>query len=1097
MTASLVRATTDGTLVFSSDGAFRYTPNTGFAGTDSFTYVVTDGVVGSPVETVTIHVTDTAPVASPLTFSTLHDQTLLVSADQGLLSNASDADNDPLTLSIGTQPSHGTLVWNADGSFQYTPNAHWAGVDSFTYSISDGILNTGTLVATLNVTDAVPTLTNSTFSFPHDTHLLVNAQSGLLSFANDADNDPLTITLLTQPTHGTLTTLPDGAFKYIPNTGYAGTDYFTYSVNDGVYSSPAATVILNVTNSPPVAANLDYSVNYDTTLAVPAWTTGTGVQGVIANSTNADNDPLTLTVLTQPTDGTLQMMADGGFLYTPNTDFVGTDSFTYKLFDGAALSNVATVDIVVHNDPPVVPAMTFNVDRDSILSITDPTQGALANAYDPENDPTIFTLNTSTTHGSLTINPDGTFLYQPNVGFVGADSFTFSVSDGVSTTTTTDTLNVIDSAPTAQNVTYNVSAGTTLTLTGNGVLGNASDANGDPLTAIATTQPSNGTLSFNSKGTFSYTPNAGATTDSFDYQAFDGRSYSNAAIVTFNIVASQTATQLTVALASRTSANAAAQSTFNQAILAANITRIQSEFSTLTGFATTARSDGATFTSAVNAATLQAQINLVTTQAADDAAQAAALASYTQSQQATDDTLWSNQANADQTYYASMNSAALTAASSDTTSAVLAQNGQAAADATFQTAQNNAFLTQQANNASAEDAFETASVAAQQAYQAALVQPQQQYQAALSAAVATQTAAFGTAQSTYQASLTTAQASLQSTQASANLAYQTTLAGAQQFLTSQLANALSNYNGAVALAASEYGTPSSTGGTPTVTADPGYQAAVTAARATYAAAVDAANAAYNSASNAAHLVQANAVAAAQVAQAEQDAAALTTEQAAQASAASTYQAALVTAQVAHDQALTTAQTTYHTALSTATATLNTSLQSANQTYDNAVTAAQTTWQNATDAAQAAFATTQQNLTNAYATTATAADQAYTTTLQTDQTAYNNTATAALAAQNSTIQQAGQQFVATIATAMQTQAIAQQKAQATFNAVTLPAQVAYNVAQACATASALSRSRTSSDSATFRASLSAISKSWAISTMCRSAWSRTNLSSSSP
>lgn len=141
LTAILESNPGHGSLTFHSDGSFVYTPNTNFAGTDSFTYEDYDGQAYSNVATVTINVMDQAPLAAPDQYNLQNDQTLNVSAASGVLANDSDPDGDPITAVLATGPSHGTLTLHTDGSFVYTPVAHWAGSDSFTYYANDGMMN--------------------------------------------------------------------------------------------------------------------------------------------------------------------------------------------------------------------------------------------------------------------------------------------------------------------------------------------------------------------------------------------------------------------------------------------------------------------------------------------------------------------------------------------------------------------------------------------------------------------------------------------------------------------------------------------------------------------------------------------------------------------------------------------------------------------------------------------------------------------------------------------------------------------------------------------------------------------------------------------
>jgi len=142
------------------------------------------------------------------------------------------------------------------------------------------------------------------------------------------------------PAHGTLTLNPDGSFTYTPAENFCGEDSFTYKAYDGALYSNVATVTIHVTcvNDAPVAQDDRYTTNEDTPLLVPA-------PGSSATTTTWTVTRLTAVLVSGPAHGTLTLNPDGSFTYTPAENFCGEDSFTYKAYDGALYSNVATVRI--------------------------------------------------------------------------------------------------------------------------------------------------------------------------------------------------------------------------------------------------------------------------------------------------------------------------------------------------------------------------------------------------------------------------------------------------------------------------------------------------------------------------------------------------------------------------------------------------------------------------------------------------------------------------------------------------------------------------------------------------------------------------------
>jgi len=429
LTAGVVSGTSNGTLTFNPDGSFNYTPNQGFAGTDSFTYEANDGISNSNPATVTITVTNQPPVANNDTYVTYLNQTLGTSATTGVLANDKDPNGDPLTAGVASGPSHGTLNFNPDGSFTYTPNQGYVGTDSFTYEASDGFSNSNPATVKITVLGPIPIANNDIYSTGPNKPLIVPVATGVLANDSDSNGQPLTATLVNKPSNGTLTLNSDGSFNYNPNTGYTGTDSFTYVANDGTSTSNPATVTLTIGNQPPVANNESYNVATDVPLNVPS-------PGVLANDTDPQGFPLTATVVTNPSNGTLNLNSNGSFSYTPNSGYTGTDSFTYNSNDGYLNSTTpATVTLTIGTFPPTANNDSYNASPNQSLAVTS-TNGVLANDTNVAGLPLTVSLVSSTNDGSLKLNPDGSFTYTPNTGFIGTDIFTYQATDGTLTSST-------------------------------------------------------------------------------------------------------------------------------------------------------------------------------------------------------------------------------------------------------------------------------------------------------------------------------------------------------------------------------------------------------------------------------------------------------------------------------------------------------------------------------------------------------------------------------------------------------------------------------------------------------------------------------------
>jgi VCBS repeat-containing protein len=261
---------------------------------------------------------NTAPTAAADPVTTPEDTAIVVA----VVSNDQDADGDVLTVTSASAGLHGTTVLAANGSITYTPAANYNGADSFTYGLSDnqGGVSTGTVSVTVTPANDAPVAANDSYSATEDQALTV-AAPGVLGNDSDLDLETITAVLVTPPAHGTLTLNADGSFTYTSAPNYVGGDSFTYRASDGVAQSGLATVAIGVANAndAPAGAPDTYAATEDTTLTVAA-------PGVLANDTDADDDPLSVVALASPAHGSLMLNMDGSLVYTPALNFNGTDT---------------------------------------------------------------------------------------------------------------------------------------------------------------------------------------------------------------------------------------------------------------------------------------------------------------------------------------------------------------------------------------------------------------------------------------------------------------------------------------------------------------------------------------------------------------------------------------------------------------------------------------------------------------------------------------------------------------------------------------------------------------------------------------------------
>ncbi|MGH2879618.1 MAG: tandem-95 repeat protein, partial [Solirubrobacteraceae bacterium] len=482
LSAEVVEAPEHGTLTLNSDGSFEYAPDHNYFGTDSFTYRDQDGNTPSNVATVALTVNKVVfDKALNDSYSTPEHTKLEVSAP-GVLANDKDEDSPPLALKamLVNGPAHGALTLEEDGSFSYMPEAGYHGSDSFTYKGNDGNSesNLATVSLTVEQVDQAPsnTVPGAQSTAENSTLVFSSAHSNAIS-VSDGDAEGESEQVVLGVSHGTLalgsttalTVAGEGSSKvtlggtlvalnkgleglvYTPVHDYHGGDSLEIETNDlghtglGGPKSASASIGITVTAVEyDTAVGDSYSANQNKTLTVAAT-------GVLANDTDSESLPLSAEVVTGPAHGSLTLNADGSFKYTPEADYSGNDSFTYRDQDGNTPSNVATVTITV-NKVTYDTAVNDSYSIEEGVKLEVPASGVLANDTDSHTPPLPLKaiLVSGPARGTLTLEEDGSFVYTPSAGYHGADSFTYKDEDGnteSNTATVTLAVEQVDRAP--------------------------------------------------------------------------------------------------------------------------------------------------------------------------------------------------------------------------------------------------------------------------------------------------------------------------------------------------------------------------------------------------------------------------------------------------------------------------------------------------------------------------------------------------------------------------------------------------------------------------------------------------------------------------
>ncbi len=420
LTVVTVSAPSHGTALINEDDTITYTPDGTYSGTDNFAYTIEDGQGGSDSATVTIMINliNSSPNANDDTATTDEDNPVTIN----VLSNDSDPDGDMILINTITTPTYGnaTIV---SGNIVYTPGSDAQSLrvgqtltDTFSYTISDGNEDDAAIITvTVSGVNDIPVASDG---------LLITDEDELVEYAlpaSDVDaGDSITFKIESGPTSGTVDLNPDGSLTYSPNPNFFGTDSFIYSATDSSGSSDTGIiqVTVNPVNDPPVA--LDDAAP-TTSPGIPVMT------GVLSNDFDPEGDPIEIISVSTPGHGTAEINSDDTITYTPDPGLVGQDWFTYTISDNNG--GTATAQVTVTVNLGVIDAVddsaTTQRNQEVEIEILDNDIGFVEDPLITNGDR--IAIAGEPLHGTVTINEDGTITYDPAPGFVGVDTFVYTI----------------------------------------------------------------------------------------------------------------------------------------------------------------------------------------------------------------------------------------------------------------------------------------------------------------------------------------------------------------------------------------------------------------------------------------------------------------------------------------------------------------------------------------------------------------------------------------------------------------------------------------------------------------------------------------------
>lgn len=462
-----------------------------------------------------------SPIAQNDFYSLAEDSVL-----QGQNVIANDSDPNPLdTLFLQNQPIvtplHGNLQLLNNGTFIYSPQLNYFGLDSFSYQVCDtgNLCDTAVVYLIIQAVNDAPVANNDTINMAQGI-----AYSGNL-ISNDSDVDSPNMLANTMallgPFNGTLFLANSGVYTYTPNAGFSGNDYFVYEICD--FGSPnlcdTARVIITIgANNPPTAINDFFQCNEDASIVNAS---------VLTNDFDPDGTALQVSpiLISPPINGVVAINTNGTFTYFPTTNYFGPDSFSYKVCDGGVPNYCDTAVVILTispvNDAPNAVDDYYNLSANSVLQ-----DNVLINDWDVESDSLIVSgiIQSGSLNGNLMLQTNGDLSYTPATNFVGTTSLSYIVCNyGMPSLCDTASLliEVTNTAPVALSDTFYIQSG--VVFTGN-CISNDFDPEGGVLllNSIPIQNPMHGNLILTASGNFDYQPFSSYTgIDSFVYQVCD------------------------------------------------------------------------------------------------------------------------------------------------------------------------------------------------------------------------------------------------------------------------------------------------------------------------------------------------------------------------------------------------------------------------------------------------------------------------------------------------------------------------------------------------------------------------------------------------
>ena len=523
LTTTILSGPSNGSTVINNTDSITYTPSSNFNGLDTIVYQICDGGPLCDNDTIFITVTavNDAPVAVVDPATTNEDEAVVIDVQ----SNDTDIEGDVLTTTILSGPSNGSTVINNTDSITYTPSSNFNGLDTIVYQICDGgpLCDNDTIFITVTAVNDAPVAVVDPATTNEDEAVTIDVQSN----DSDIEGDVLTTTILSGPSNGSTVINNTDSITYTPSSNFNGLDTIIYQICDGGPLCDNDTIFITVTavNDAPVAVVDPATTNEDESVTID----------VQSNDSDIEEDVLTTTILSGPSNGSTVINNTDSITYTPNSNFNGLDTIIYQICDGGPLCDNDTIFITVNavNDAPVAVVDPSTTNEDAAVTID-----VQSNDSDIEGDVLTTTILSGPSNGSTVINNTDSITYTPSSNFNGLDTIVYQICDGgplCDNDTIFITVTAVNDAPVAIKDSTRTTQNTLVVID---VQNNDTDIENDALitTSIIASPVTGAIATILNSNSISYTPVANFYgLDTFTYSICDGGPLCDTAIIVINV----------------------------------------------------------------------------------------------------------------------------------------------------------------------------------------------------------------------------------------------------------------------------------------------------------------------------------------------------------------------------------------------------------------------------------------------------------------------------------------------------------------------------------------------------------------------------------